>query len=139
MDTVSYHKYLVQSAAGGVGFYAFNNMFNGGATQLRLFEKMVPTWVAGAGMGLASALVSEGVHHWVLPHIHVSKKMENTASAIVNPGTSAITWLLVARLGNVDFAKGEMTQLLAFGAITEFVGNYAQKVFLSEDADAFKF
>ena len=139
MNATSYHKYLVQSAAGGVGFYAFNNMFNGGVSNVNLFGRTVPTWVAGAGMGLVSSVASEVIHHAVLPHIHFSKKMENSASAVLNPATSAATWWLTARLANPALASTEMTQLLAMGAIVEFAGNYAQKVFLGEDPDALRF
>ena len=136
MDSKSYHKYLVQSAAGGVGFYAFNSMYND-TTRVFMFGKSYPTWLVGAGLGLVSSVASELIHHSVLPHIHVSKKMENSASAVVNPASSAAAWWLGARLGNVNLANTETTQLLAMGAVTEFVGNYVQKIALGEDGDAF--
>jgi hypothetical protein len=130
---------MVQAAAGGVGFYAFNNMFNNGATKVVLFQNDVPTWLAGAGMGAVSALASEAIHKFILPHVPVSDKLKNTSSAVINPASSALTWYLTARLANPGLASQEMTQLLAMGAAVEFAGNYAQKVFLGEDADALKF
>ena len=138
MNTADYHKILVQSAASGAAFYGFNKMVNN-TSGVVLFGKSVPTWAAGAIMGASGSLLSDVIHKAVLPHIHISQRLENSTSAVVNPASSAAAWYGVARLGNPNFARGEMTQLLAFGAITEVAANYAQKVFLSEDPDALKF
>jgi hypothetical protein len=139
MDSSHYHKILVQAGAGAVGFYLFNNMFNGGANNVILFGREVSTLIAGAGMGAASAVASEAIHKLVLPHIPVSDKLKNSSSAVVNPASSAATWYLTAKLGNNELAQTEYMQLLGMGAVVEIAGNYAQKVFLSEDADALKF
>jgi len=137
MDSKSYHKYLVQSAAGGIGFYAYNNVVNNGATGVILFGKDIPTWVAGAGMGLVSAVASELIHHAVLPHIHVSKRLENSASVVTNVGSSSVAWWLTARVANPALARSQMSQLLAMGAITEVAGSYFQKLAFGEDPEAF--
>lgn len=132
----SYHKYLVQTAVGAGSFALYNNMMYG-ATGVILFDKNIPTWVAGAGMGLVSSIASEIIHHAVLPHIHVSKKLENSASVVTNVGSSSAAWYLTARLGNAKYANGQATTLLAVGALSEIAGAYAQKIFLGEDAEAF--
>ncbi len=138
MNTADYHKILVQSAASGVAFYSFNKMVNN-TSGVRLWGKNIPNWAAGGIMGASGALLSDVIHKAILPHIHIGHRLENSTSAIVNPASSAAAWYGVARLGNPAFARGEMIQLLAFGAITELAANYAQKVFLSEDPDALKF
>lgn len=97
-----------------------------GPIGLEVGQRKIPVTYLGAGLGFASTFISEFVQKWVIaPTTRSHSAARSMESLVVAIGTSAGAFAIIPRVFNQDISGGEYTKLLAAGAATEIVGDYA--------------
>ena len=99
---MSVQNRLLKYAVHGGATYGALYYLSGGAKSVNLFGQDVPLVVAGVAMGVATSLVNDAVHTWILPAISKDKKLQHFEGIATSLAAGAAGTVGFAYLGNKE-------------------------------------
>ena len=114
-------KYATHGAAGGLVW----NFLWGSNGAVRTPFGDVPVWGVGFGLGVASSVVTDMAHAFILPYVSENKKFSHYESALLAPAASAAAILIGATVVNPNLiAATGYVQLAGIAAVSEILAQY---------------
>lgn len=122
---MSFSNRLVKYGTHGAITYGALYYISGGATKVEVMGQRYPLVAVGFGLGVASSLVNDFAHTWVLPMLPQDDKLKSFEGTAVSLASGAASVLAFAYLLNPAMIQEIGTMKLALvGMASEVAGQW---------------